>query len=145
MLRVDDARVDLRERLVVDAEAVLHVGPEVLDHHVGLLDQAQEDREAFRRLQVERDAALVAVQVLEVRPSRGPPGLAAPPLRRLDLDDVGAPVGELAHAVGPARTRVRSSTVKRDSAWEARETALRRLRLAYDGPRSRFRRRHSPI
>src|SRR5882672_8396383 len=31
--REDDARVDLLQRLVVDAEAALHVGAVVLDHH----------------------------------------------------------------------------------------------------------------
>ena len=36
----DDARVDLLQRLVVDAEAVLHVGAVVLHHHVGGLRQA---------------------------------------------------------------------------------------------------------
>ena len=52
------------------------------------------------------------MQVLEVRavPLAAQAGIA---LGRLDLDDVGAPVGELAHAVGPARTRVRSITLKR--------------------------------
>ena len=39
--REDDARVDLLQRLVVDAEPVLHVGAVVLDHHVRRLHQAQ--------------------------------------------------------------------------------------------------------
>ncbi len=34
---VDDARVDLPDRLVIDAEAVLHGGFEILDDDVGLL------------------------------------------------------------------------------------------------------------
>ena len=37
---IDDARIDLAQALVIDAELGLHVGPEVLDHHVGLLHQA---------------------------------------------------------------------------------------------------------
>src|SRR5215472_454998 len=53
-------------------------------------------------LEVARDAALVAVQVLEVgalaRAARRIAGLEA--RRRLDLDHVGAPVGQLAHAGG---------------------------------------------
>ena len=40
----DDALVDLAQRVVVDAEPVLHVGAEILHHHVGLLDHAHEAR-----------------------------------------------------------------------------------------------------
>src|SRR6185437_740329 len=98
----NDALVDLFETLIVDAEPVLDVGPVVFDHHVGLLDHAAEGGDALRRLQVERDAALVAVQVLEVGiAARAARALALFQMRRgLDLDDVGAPIGELAHASG---------------------------------------------
>ena len=115
---VDDALVDLLQRLVVDAEPVLHVGPEVLDHDVGLLDQPQERGAARRVLQVERDAALVAVQVLEVGAlARAARSLAAALVRRhLDLDDVGAPVGELAHAGRAGAHAGQVETVKRASA-----------------------------
>jgi len=44
--------VDLLQALVVDAEAILHVGAEVLDHDVGLLDQALESGKAIGRFQV---------------------------------------------------------------------------------------------
>src|SRR2546421_255156 len=64
--RVDDARVDRAERLVVDAEPVLDVGTEVLDHHVGLGGQLLEDLDPLGVLEVERDRALVAMEVLEV-------------------------------------------------------------------------------
>src|SRR5712672_2514606 len=100
---IDDARIDLAQILVVDAEPLLHVRPEILHHHVVLLDQPPEHREPLGRLQVQRDAALVAVQVLEIRPlARAARRLAALELRRrLDLDHVGAPVGELTHAGRP--------------------------------------------
>ena len=102
---VDDALVDLAQRLVVDAEALFHVGAEILHHHVGLGDQAAEGGKPLRRLQVERDAALVAVQILEVGTIARPAGRLAPfEMRRgLDLDHIGAPVGELPHR-GGART-----------------------------------------
>ena len=45
--------------------------------------------------------------------------VAAHVLGHLHLDHVGAPVGELAAAVGPARTCVRSITRKRERAAEA--------------------------
>ncbi len=64
----DDLRVDLLEVLVVDLEPLLHVGPEILDHDVGLLHHALERGEPLGRLEVQRDGALVAMQVLEVGP-----------------------------------------------------------------------------
>src|SRR5262249_29152903 len=99
---IDDLRVDAGELAIVDAEPPLHVGAKVLHHDVGLLHHALERRQPFPALQVERHAALVAVQVVEVRPLARPTetftGLGV--RRHLDLDDVGAPVGELAHAGG---------------------------------------------
>ena len=47
---IDDALVDLAQVLVIDAEPILHVGAEVLDHHVGLLDHAQERGAALRAI-----------------------------------------------------------------------------------------------
>src|SRR5262249_23856941 len=96
---------DLLEVLVVDAETLLHVGAEILDHHVGLPHHSPERGEPRLGLEVEGDRALVAVQVLEVGTvARAAGGVAGPFQlgRRLNLDDVGAPVGELAHA-GRAR------------------------------------------
>jgi hypothetical protein len=95
-----DALVDLLQRFIVDAETVFHVGAEILDHDVGLFDQPLERGEALRRLQIERHAAFVALKILEVgafaRPARA---LALGQVgRRLDLDDIGAPVAQLAHA-----------------------------------------------
>src|ERR1019366_3902446 len=71
--------------------------------HVGLRDHAQEGGVPLRRLEVEGHAALVAMQVLEIRPLAWAARALAflQTLRRLDLDDVGAPIGELAHASRP--------------------------------------------
>ena len=41
---IDDARVDLLDRLVIDAEAEFHLRAEILDDDVGLLRQLQKDR-----------------------------------------------------------------------------------------------------
>ena len=78
-----------------------------------------EGREALRRFQIERDAALVAVQVLEVEHS----GADRPDLRhRPDAGGVSilmtlAPQSASWRTqVGPERTRVRSRTVKRERA-----------------------------
>jgi hypothetical protein len=96
----DDAFVDLAQRLVIDAEPVLHIRTKVLHNHIGLLDHALERREAFWRFQIKRDAALVAVQILKIRPVARTAGPLAffQVRRRFDLDDIGAPVAELADA-----------------------------------------------
>ena len=111
----------LLQRLVIDAEPVLHVGPEILDHDVGLLDQPLEGREALRRLQIERHAALVAMQVLEI----GAVARAARAARRPScggasiLMTLAPQSASWRTQVGPERTRVRSSTVKRERACDA--------------------------
>jgi hypothetical protein len=94
---VHDLRIDLPHGLVVHAEFVLHRGLVVLDHDVGLLHELEENLQPFLRLQVEREALLVAMQVLEIR-------AVAPPARGIDarpgsfdLDHVGAPIGKLTH------------------------------------------------
>ena len=102
--RVDEARVDLRERFVVDAEAVLHVRTVVLDDHVGARRHALHELEALGLLEIDRDAALVSMQILEIRVvARGKIRLRVAVLvgAGLDLDHVRAPVAELAHAGGP--------------------------------------------
>jgi hypothetical protein len=97
---VDEPFVDFVQRLVVDPQTELHVRAVILDHNVGLLDKAAQYFQPFRRLQIECQAAFVAVQVLKIRavPLAAQTGIA---LRRLDLDHVGAPVGELPHAGRP--------------------------------------------
>jgi hypothetical protein len=99
---IDDPRIDLGHRVVVDAEPGLNVGTEVLDDDIDLLGKLEEDRLAFLALEVERKAALVAVQVLVVRPlDLAAHGVAARFRDRpLDLDHVGPPVGKLANGGG---------------------------------------------
>ena len=75
------AGVTASERLVADVEAVLDVGPVVLDDDVGAVRQPQEHVEPGRRLQVDDGAALVAMQVLKVRDRPG----CRPDPRRVDI------------------------------------------------------------
>ena len=49
------------------AEPIHHPGPEVLDHYVGLVQQAVEQFAVTRRLEVERNALLSSVEAHEVR------------------------------------------------------------------------------
>ncbi len=65
---IDQLRINLAQLRIVDAETTLHIRPKILDHHVGFFHHALESRHRFRRLQVERHAALVAMQILEIRP-----------------------------------------------------------------------------
>ncbi len=101
---IDDARIDLAHALIIDAELVFDVGPEILDNHVGLGGETHEHFEPPRILQAERHRALVAVQILEVGATAGTAELftAGFPQQGIDLDDIGAPIRQLPHA-GRAR------------------------------------------
>ncbi len=59
---VDQPRIDRPHRLCAQAQTVHHPGTEVLDHDIGGLDQPPRGREPLVGLQIEDDAALVAVQ-----------------------------------------------------------------------------------
>ena len=80
---IDEARVERLQRGVVDAEPGLDVRPVVLDQDVGAAHQLAEDLDPLRRFEVERQAALVAVQVLEIgtvaRPAEAFAGSRAAP------------------------------------------------------------------
>ena len=90
---------------MAEAEPLHHAGPEILQHDVGREAQGARRREICGVLQVEDDRALVAIDRSEVlgvaRRLRGGRRagerrpLAHPvALGRLDLDHVGAQVGE---------------------------------------------------
>ena len=125
-----------RQRLVADPEPVLHVRSVVLHHDIGLLDHAAERGEPLRALQVQRDAALVAVDVLEVRPVPLPAHAFAGVrlLRRLDLDGVGAPVRELPHA---GRARPDASQIEHGDGGEGTHRAASSLGPACARPAGR--------
>ncbi|MNT15363.1 hypothetical protein D3C72_1504130 [compost metagenome] len=99
---IDDARIDLAQRLIVDAQLELHVGAIVFNHHIGLAHQVQKQRPPLGMLQVQRHAALIAVRVLVIGELRGTAGLVVLLVAGfLDLDDRGAPIRELAHRRRP--------------------------------------------
>ena len=94
---VDDPLIARPRRLVAEAEPGEGADAIVLQHHVGPLDEAEEELPAPRVLEVDLDALLVPVQAHEVR------GLAAGQRRApgagdvavahgLQLDDAGAEV-----------------------------------------------------
>ncbi|MGY4334582.1 hypothetical protein ACVWWG_008999 [Bradyrhizobium sp. LB7.2] len=100
---IDDARVDLAQALIVDAELLLHVGTEIFHHDVGLGGEALEHGKPALVLQVQRHRPLVAMQILEIGAPPRPARLFAAGIlgQRVDLDHAGAPVRELPHAGGP--------------------------------------------
>ena len=90
-----EAWVDLHEVVVGEAEAGHDAGPEVLGDDVGPGGEPPHHVPALRRRQVDRDRALAGVLLAEVRALRPLPELPRHvALRRLDLDHVGAEVGE---------------------------------------------------
>jgi hypothetical protein len=71
----DDARIDLREAFVIEAEAAHRAGPEVVGHDVGVPDELQKHLFACRMRDFETQALLVArAEIREV-------GTFVPPLR----------------------------------------------------------------
>ena len=120
---IDDARVHGLHGLIIDAEAMLHVRPVVLDHDVGGLDELEEDRPTLVRLQIQRDAALVALDVLEIGPVAGAAGglRGVRVLRCLDLDHVRAPVAKLADR---GRAGAHARQVEHDQIVEGQASAF---------------------
>src|SRR4029077_19577979 len=112
---------------------------EILDHDIGFLDHALERSQALRRLEVERHTALVAVQVLKIRALARASHLIFDAGRGFDLDDVGAPIGELANA-GRARTHA-AEVEHRKACQSFRRTGKRHcrsLRSAFTGINTRY-------
>ena len=112
---VDQARVDLTDRLVVDPQTLLHTRPVVLDDDVRIPRELLEDRHTFGVSEVERHAPLVAVQILEVEAMAiAAHAVAGAAAGHLDLDGLRPQSTSCRTQVGPARARVRSRTLNRD-------------------------------
>src|SRR4029450_2434943 len=91
---VDDPRVDAGAPLVAEAEALEDPWRVVVEQDVGPTHQPGEDLAPGLALEVDRQAALVAVQGVEGAATvRHLPGLVAP-LRLFDLDDISTQVGQ---------------------------------------------------
>ena len=122
---VDDVGIDRAQRCFVDLEAGERRTPHVRVHDVGVLDEAMQHREPFRRLEIDADAALAAVGA--VRDVVGVPPRIAP---RVDLDDVRAEVGEDLRA---ERSRDREPEVEHGDAFERCTALLGRRRRRRSG------------
>src|SRR3954471_17120939 len=104
--------IELAQNVVAQAELRQHLDRIIVDNNVGIGQQPLGEFEPLRPRQVERDAALVAVHdavahrlLVQLFENIGRAAIdAAPPvriLRRLDLDHVGAEIGERPRADRP--------------------------------------------
>ena len=110
---------------------MLHLGAHVFQDHVGLGGEAHERGVALGRLQVERDRAFVAVEVLEIEAVATAGDVLAFTGGWFDADDVGAPVGEVAHrgGSGAGKGEVKDcQAVERQSCFGARGLVHRAFR-----------------
>ena len=96
--RDHEPRVRGRQLVRAGAPALERAGPEVLEHDVRALGEAQEEVAPVGLREVERDEPLVAPERLEPEPlavlARPVPARRVDARRVLDLDHVGAVVGE---------------------------------------------------
>ncbi len=104
--RVDESRVLGQQRVRPESHPLHHAGAVVLDEHVAVPGEVGGELRAARGRQVDADVALAGVLLHEVRrlpvdARRGEAGQVA--RRWLDLDDVGAEVGEHPRAVRPGQ------------------------------------------
>ena len=103
---VDESRVDLRQLIVTQPQPVHHPRTEVLRHNVRRLHHATKHTLALIRAQIQRNAPLVSVQRQK---AGGEPVLiptphaprVVPAARPLDLDNVGAHIGQQHRAHRP--------------------------------------------
>lgn len=102
--RVDHARIGGTDAVVAEPEPVHAAGPEVLDDDVGAAGQFAGGGHVVGLAQVERDRALAPVDAEEVGglvvSHRRPPGAGVVTGPALDLDHVGAQVGQEHGGVG---------------------------------------------
>ncbi len=64
---IDQPRIGRRDRRIVEPELLHHAAGEILHHDIRLRDQLARDLQRRRIVEVERDAALVAIEAEEGR------------------------------------------------------------------------------
>ena len=102
---IDQARIDLGQRSVVESVFAHGAGLEVLGHHVGAGSQLARHFGAGRVVQINRNAFLVAVEHREKTGTGAQQMARAVAVNRLDLDHLGAHVGQH-HAASGAHDHV---------------------------------------
>ncbi|GAO24159.1 hypothetical protein ALISP_3979 [Alicycliphilus sp. B1] len=101
----DDVGPDGAQALVVQPQALERARRHVGDDHVGARDQLAHDVAALGAGEVQRQGALVAVELQEHRPlaalGDGHDVAVLPAFHAVDADDLGPVVGQQGRAVGP--------------------------------------------
>src|SRR4029453_13441962 len=65
-LAIDDAGVDLLDRVIAEPEALDRAGRHVFDRDIGLFQQGAYDLQTARRFEVQRQRLLVGVELVEI-------------------------------------------------------------------------------
>lgn len=103
--REDEAGIALGQHVIAESPSFQGPGSEALHHHVGGVGRTQEQLTAFVLAQIQRHATLVArvhgPEVVTVLFGLPPFAERIGPVRRLDLDDVCAVVGQQTAAERP--------------------------------------------
>ncbi|MNN47079.1 hypothetical protein D3C81_1614840 [compost metagenome] len=107
MRGINDARVTLTHRCVAEAEFLHAPGFEVLDEHVGGVDQLQHGVAPLRGVDVDGDALFVAVEGAKESGSGPQQTTCTVTAGWLDLDDFGTEVTE-DHPAGRPHHHVRN-------------------------------------
>jgi hypothetical protein len=133
--QVDEPRVARAQPCRIDLEPRGDPGAEVLYHHVAFRRQRGDDLAGARGLEVERDALLVAVEQSEIDARLADEWAEAARIvaraRRLDLDHLGAEVGEQRRAIRPRHdAREIEHANAREQAHQSRNGRSRRCRRA---------------
>lgn len=131
------------QRVPPEADALQRAGAEILDEHIGLRHRLPQQRGVVRDLQVQRDAALVAVPQGEGLAAAFDEGWHAPRLvavRALHLDDLGTHVAEHHRAVrtGQGRRQVEDEKAiqrrgRTHSGWIPASVAMRVISVRWAG------------
>src|SRR3546814_1881617 len=64
---VDDVRLDLRHRLVAKAEALDRTWPQILDHHVAMFEQVENQLDALPGLHIDLHAEFMRIDCAKAR------------------------------------------------------------------------------
>src|SRR6516164_5015522 len=108
-MHTDDLGIDVCQLRICDPELGRQVAPKVIEHGIAALHEFAEDLLAFRVLQIESEAPLIAIEGLvkvavsrpeKLRPDRTPNIPAI--MKILDLDHLGAEVSKVLGTKGPA-------------------------------------------
>src|SRR5262249_62141016 len=97
------------ERGMAGPEALHDAGPEIFDDDIGGLDEPLDERTRFRPLQIEDGALLAGVELAEGTAGAVAQGRArahhVAAVRRFELDDLRATIGEQPRAMRPGDRR----------------------------------------